>query len=464
MNTNDNPISILGLTGCILLLIGILIPSIFDGWSDYIVENIEASIQLQDSGKLVITSLIFTAKYSISNFFIFFGAMVLVNGLLGRTDMFYRLFIYAGIVMVTIVVYNILHHEGFSYIGHLITLSIILFIHHYIPKQKNFYVIYAVILFSILMAMSWMQLIPLLSKLGIGTSDIATSIKIADLYLTNHSLLNTLAAIFFIVFLIISVILVFLVHLLHKQITAMEKIQENEKELKEARIALVESKVYEEINSLVHDLKTPLSTLEGLSSLLDMRYKNNKLSSISIYISRMEAAIQKMNDMISEILYEDIKQPIAVKELLEYVTSHLILAKQNIEIQLELEEGMPLIYINKIRFSRAISNILENAIASLAGSEGIIQIKVKRKDNSIVFQIVDNGPGIEMSHIESIWREGFSTKNSSGIGLSFVKTVVENHNGTIHVSSVPGSHTQMKITLPVYEEGEITNGYNHLSR
>jgi signal transduction histidine kinase len=463
MSHNDNQISILTLTGVFLLILGILFPNIVEDWSTYMIENIEESILLKDGGKLVITSIVYMTRYCFVFFFIFFGAILVSDGML-RKNHPYRLYMYACIVLVTIIVYNYLHQEYFSYIGHLLTLSLLLFLQNYIPKRKNYYVIYSIVLLFVLMAMSWMQLIPALTKFGLGTNDLASSLKIADHYLTNNYLFNTLASILFVVFLVIPIILTFLVHLLNKQILTMEKIQENESELKAARIALVESKVYEEVNSLVHDLKTPLSTIEGLSSLIKMRLQTISEISIDSYIDRMGGSIQKMNDMISEILYEDIKQPISPKELIEYVTSHLILAEQSIEIDVNIEEDIPSIYVNKIRFSRAISNILENAIASLAGKAGVIQVAVKKVGETIVFQFLDNGQGIEASHLQDIWEDGFSTKNSSGIGLSFVKAVVENHQGTIQVNSVPGSFTQVTITLPVYEKGEKADEYHYLSR
>ncbi|WP_096273145.1 sensor histidine kinase [Paucisalibacillus globulus] len=462
MKKNDNHISIM--IGSLLVMLGILLPTIVESSSTYMIENMEASILLRDSGKLVIISILYVAKYTMIFFFIFFGGILVIHGKFNRNGNLIWQLLYALTILLILFIYNYLHKEGFSYIGILLTLAILLFIQGFIPRRKNFYLIYSVLLFIVLLAMSWMQLIPWLSKFGIGTNDIATSLKIADHYLTGNYLLNTLASLFFILFLIISVILTFLLNLLNKRIIAMEKIQEGEQELKAARIALVESKLHEEINSLVHDLKTPLTTMEGLSSLIKMRLEKSGETSIKNYLERMGSSIQKMNDMISEILYEHNKQPISIKELLEYVTSHLILAEQNIEIVVNLEGNLPPICVNKIRFSRAISNLLENAISSMAGKAGSIHVNVNRVDKHIVFRIIDNGQGIKTSHLHAIWDEGFSTRNSSGIGLSFVKSVVENHHGTIQVSSVPGSHTQMNIILPIHEEGEKAYEYNNLSR
>ncbi|MFD2761259.1 sensor histidine kinase [Lentibacillus juripiscarius] len=144
-----------------------------------------------------------------------------------------------------------------------------------------------------------------------------------------------------------------------------------------------------------------------------------------------------------------------------YVTSHLSFDDRFITLQLDIEENLPPVSVNKIRFSRAISNILENAISSFAGKKGFIHIRVKRIGQGILIRIEDDGPGIKAEHLNEIWRDGFSTKNSSGLGLSFVKRVIENHDGSITVNSIPGKVTQMNIIIPLEKAGEQANEFHH---
>ncbi|WP_404454203.1 HAMP domain-containing histidine kinase [Virgibacillus necropolis] len=456
MNKQKNNI-LKGAIGFILLTYGLIIPVFIKDWSLYIISNINQSISLHDSGRLLITSFSFAAKYVLIFLFIYFGSMLISSFIIRSLESVAFSYLFILITMLTIFLYNQIYHEQISYMSNLLSIGILLTLHHFIPKQKYFLGIYFIILFFILTAFQWLQLIPALSNLGIGTNDIAVSLKIADMYFTGNQLFNTLGTIFFIAFIIIAIIFTTLIHLINKQLYTLRKYQEQEEELEETRVALGEKIVYEEINTLVHDLKTPLVTVEGLTSLIQMKFPASKENStITTYFMRMDNSIEKMKDMISEILYENIKQPIEVKELLAYVTSHLELDKQEIELEINLENNLPTIYINKIRFARALSNILENAITSFAGKAGFIDIHVKRLGNSILFRIHDNGPGIPPSHLKSIWEDGFSTKKSSGIGLTFVKRIVENHNGRITVSSIPGTHTQMNIILPIHKEGEIS--------
>lgn len=443
----------IGSIGLLLVAYGEILPSFLDNWSLFIVESINESIIQSDSGLLLITSFVYIAKYLLTFFLIYVGSMLLAHAL--TKDLYSIVFsvVFIGVTLIALTLYNQFYLEHFSYLGHVLSTGIIVCLQLYIPR-KHFHFIFSIILFLVLLAVQWLQLIPALTAFGFGANDMAASIKIADNFLTGNSLFNTIATIFFVAFLTIAIIFTFLIHLVNKQTHTLRKYQVQEEELKETRTALVESKVYEEINMLVHDLKTPLVTVEGLVSLINMKMQPANGSALRNYFTRMEHSVEKMKDMITEILYENRKQELSVKELLEYVTSHLSLDEQRVRLVIEMGENLPPIYVNKIRFSRVISNIIENAISSFAGKKGFIHIGVKSIDNGILFQIRDNGPGIRSEHLDNIWLDGFSTKNSSGIGLSFVRRVVENHHGSVTVNSLPGRHTQMNIILPTLKVGE----------
>lgn len=461
---NDKRYLLIGLAGCLLVVYGLILPSLITNWSGLIIQTIDESILLHESGRLLIAAFTYVAKYLLLFFLIYFGAMMIAHSLSKSVEGVEFSFLFIIIASLSFYSYNQLYQENFSYLSHMITLGILVLHQLYIPKQKHFTVIFSIILFLVIMAVQWLQLIPALSPFGIGTNDIAVSIKLVDNYFTENNLFNTLATIFFFVFLIIAIIFTFLIHLVNKQIHTFNKYQEKEEELKETRVALVESKVYEEIVRLVHDLKTPLVTVEGLLSLIDLKMQPETQSKSAAYFERMDQSLTKMKDMISEILYEQTTHPIVVKELLEYVTSHLSLDEQLITLQIEIDKNVPPIHVNKIRFSRAIANLMENAITSFAGKAGEIDIHVKRVGSAVLIQVRDNGPGIPPDHLECIWIDGFTTRNSSGLGLSFVKKVVESHQGTITLDSIPGSHTKMNILIPIQKEGDKNDEHDHLNR
>lgn len=413
------------------------------------IDLIQESILSRDSGLLLIAAFVFVGRYLIIFFLIYLGAWILCMAV--STDKYPWLFPLCYILLTTmeLVFFNEIYQEHFAFQTHFLIIGLITLLQVYLPYQKYYYFIVSLVLIFVIFAIQWLQLIPALSVLGFGTNDIAVSVKVADKYITDHSLLNTMATIFFAAFLVMAIILTLLFHLQRKQVDTLKKFEVQGKELKETKVALVESKVYEEIATLVHDLKTPLVSVEGLMSLIEMKMADYSNTAMGDYFRQIDDSIGKMKDMISEILYEQKKKLISPRELLEYVVSHLNLSDKQIQLKIDVTDHIPPLFVNKIRFSRAISNLLENAIGSFNGNEGYIRVDVKKVDDMILIQITDNGPGIPQEDLDHIWKDGFSTKNSSGIGLSFVKRVVENHGGTISVNTSPHLYTQMDIYMPI---------------
>ena len=104
--------------------------------------------------------------------------------------------------------------------------------------------------------------------------------------------------------------------------------------------------------------------------------------------------------------------------------------------------------VNRIKMSRALINLLENAMDAVDPVHGEITVSVLRQDASVLLEVADNGVGILPDHSELIWEPGFSTKQSSGFGLSFVKEIVEKNGGTIRMESLERCGARVGITLP----------------
>ncbi|MYL33928.1 GHKL domain-containing protein [Pontibacillus yanchengensis] len=454
---DDKKIAYIAL-GCFLILFGILFPVQSMKWSSWIYENIEVSLESTDSGRLVMTALSYITWYSITFSFIYMGSMVISHTLSKRFFSIWNQLMFSGIVLASVLTYNHMYHEHYAYIIHFLLLGILLFLMNYIPKQRYFYVTFLLILVFMLFSVQWLNLIPALSNFGFGTDDFAVSMKITDEYLTDQKLFNTFSTILFGVFFLIAIIITTLLHLFSKQMMISRQYQQQTEELRETKGALIETNVYKEIHSLVHDLKSPLVTVEGLISLLSLKVQDEKSQS---YFDRISTSLEKMKDMVSEILYEDTKRELEVQELVNYVRSHVRQEDPNIAFHMQVEENLPNLYINKIRFARALSNVLENALRSLKDDGGNLYLDVEKHNQSIQFLIEDDGPGIDAAWLETIWEEGFSTKNSSGIGLPFVKNVVHQHGGTVSMESEPDVYTRVKIEIPVSEkeDEEHDSGY-----
>lgn len=454
---DDKRIAI-GAVGAFLLLIGLLLPTYTTDWTSWLYENIEWSLQSNDSGRLMITALSYISWYLMTFLFIYLGGMVLANIVArDRSSILYQV-LFVLIILGSVYVFNELYNEHYSYLIHLLVLGILLFLQNFIPQQKYFYIMYIVILAFILFSVQWLNLIPGMTKFGFGSDDFAVSIKLADEYLTDHILFNTLSTILFGVFFVIAIIVTTILHLYSKQVMISKQFQVQTQELKETRGALIETNVYKEIHSLVHDLKTPLVTVEGLLSLLAMKIQDTKSQA---YFHKINGSIEKMKDMVSEILYEETKREIHVQELMNYVVSHISLDDPSIDIKVKVEDDLPMVRVNKIRMSRAISNVVENAILSLQDEGGEVSVCCQESDEGVLITVKDDGMGIDPAYLEDIWEEGFSTKDSSGIGLPFVKNVIHQHGGTVQIESEPQVYTRVDMFIPFQSKEDNEDDSRH---
>ena len=110
---------------------------------------------------------------------------------------------------------------------------------------------------------------------------------------------------------------------------------------------------------------------------------------------------------------------------------------------------------NKIRLSRAIINLITNAYNGVSKETGKIHIMVEEKETFVNITVTDNGSGIEAGDMEHIWDLGYSDKQSTGLGLPFVRQVIENHKGAVHVESEKNHYTKVIVCL---RKGEQTDG------
>lgn len=437
--------------GFIFIALSILLPYLTENWTISIIQGIRESIQTEDSGKLAIIVFSYIARGLVIYFLMYVGSMLLSMFFNKNKETMFSQLVFTIVVTASVIIFNIIHLNKYSLLTHFFMILVTILLMSYVPRQRYFILLYSIILMQIILSVQWLNLIPSISNLGFGMDDLSTSIKIADAYLTSNKLLNIISVTFFLLFLSMAIFFTLLIHNYTQQILTLKKIQQQERELKDARIQVVESRVMKEIHMLVHDLKSPLVTVEGLTSLLMMIMPGKE--PVTKYLNKIDNSLNKMKEMISEILYEDERMTARVKELIEYAVSHTVFNDKDIDFVLDIADNLPKISINKIRMARVITNIIENAVLSIGDTEGYIGIKARAKQGGVVILIEDDGPGISPEKLNSVWEEGYSTKKSSGLGLPFAKRVVENHGGTISIESKPNSLTVVSIFIQNAEGG-----------
>lgn len=228
-----------------------------------------------------------------------------------------------------------------------------------------------------------------------------------------------------------------------------------QEQLLKNKMEMLEARTYSEIRNIVHDLKTPITTIVGLSSLTQVTTQDEEIAN---YQQRILKAADHMAEMVNEILYEEQMSPVRLSDLIRQISSFIAVNKEIADcVTYVIECGEIVVKVNRIRMVRAVINLVDNAFAACYGRDNSsIELRAETdKDNRGIITVIDNGKGLDNLQISRIWEPGVSLNNSSGLGLAFVKSVVEKHEGDITISSTPDIGTEVSIFLRGYKIGEV---------
>ncbi|MBN6186188.1 HAMP domain-containing histidine kinase [Aneurinibacillus sp. BA2021] len=294
------------------------------------------------------------------------------------------------------------------------------------------------ILIQLLLGFQWLEMVPSLTGTNLNTGRILVKMKEMAFTLGFDQALG-MYSIMLCFILVISAVIVSI------SFTMSAQKWHDRKKLHLAQLEAIQSRSGREVLHLVHDLKTPLTSVEGLISLMEMRVQDEKLRE---YCRMSSQSIASMSEMISEMLYEDKKSWFKLTDVMNYVqASRLSGTGACVTIKLPEQEDI-WIWINKIRITRALVNLIDNALDAIKGIEGgTVTVYAEVENEEVRLGVADNGPGISREDQEKIWEAGYSTKRHPGLGLSFVLQVAESHGGYVSVQSRIGEGTTVWMHL-----------------
>lgn len=219
------------------------------------------------------------------------------------------------------------------------------------------------------------------------------------------------------------------------------------------------------VHNMVHELKTPLTTIDLASQFLqdESVVKDEAMTQSYLkMISDESKSVRGLVDQIltvfsSEKLLEHNETDVYVNRLLTTVANihHLALVECKGELHFDLQAERDVVYGDITQLSNAFSNLIDNAIKYRNGNL-VLNISTQNVGNTIRISFADNGMGIEASNLPLIFEPftRFNTENEHyvkgfGLGLNYVDHVVKNHKGTISVESELHHGTTFVITLPL---------------
>jgi len=209
-----------------------------------------------------------------------------------------------------------------------------------------------------------------------------------------------------------------------------------------------------------HDLKTPLRAIGTLADWISKDYADKFDEQGMELVRLLVTKAKQMTAMIDDILqYSRVGQSLQVDRLVDLnkVVSDVIkeiAPAQNIEITIEHE--LPTIRCKRTHAIQIFQNLLGNAVKYMDKPRGQIRVGCVEQEDSWRFSVADNGPGIDKKYFDKIFRI-FQTLaprdgiESTGIGLSIVKKLVELNKGRVWVESQVGAGSTFFFTLPKVE-------------
>jgi len=364
----------------------------------------------------------------------------------GMAEVFERAILKTIIPLIAVplayVIVNVMTPLNYSFGATDIFLWLTIVVMQKLSKQKLNMGMKLLVFSQLIFGVAWLNQVPFLTPYGFGQGSLSIKVKQAAIEIGFGQVLTLYANVLFFIFVASAITLwIYLILYMEQWLISQD--------LRRAQLEASESRSGREVLHLVHDLKTPLSVIEGLVSLMELRWPDPKMQE---YCQTIYGSIHSMSKMVSEILYEDRKDWCELKELIDYIRASR-LSGTNLSVDIELEgEPQSSLYINKIRMTRAIINLIDNALDAIQEQgNGRVVLRARTLTNVVSLEVEDNGCGILADRVKKIWKTGYSTKDHPGVGLAFVRQVAEGHGGSVNVKSEVGQGTKFWITLPLGE-------------
>lgn len=215
------------------------------------------------------------------------------------------------------------------------------------------------------------------------------------------------------------------------------------------------------LSALSHDLRTPLTSLVGLSDSLAMSRpplappQRELAEAVRDEAIRMSSLVSNLLDM-ARIQSGEVKLNLQWQPFEEVVGSALHVSRSQLtrhQVQTRLARDLPLVRFDAVLIERVLCNLIENASKyTPAGSHIIITAEVKAQFLEVT--VSDNGPGLPQGREEAIFEkftrgERESAKPGVGLGLAICRAIVEAHGGTIHAERASIGGASFLFTLPL---------------
>ncbi|MFT6414779.1 MAG: PAS domain S-box-containing protein [Dokdonia sp.] len=203
-----------------------------------------------------------------------------------------------------------------------------------------------------------------------------------------------------------------------------------------------------------HDLKSPLRNINALINWIKADNKDTLTKETQGHLEMIDATLEKMERLISDLLdyssvgyANSISEEVDLNEVLADIEA-LLHCPENITVT--INKRLPRITADKVKIQQLFQNLMSNAIRYCDKAFGVVEICFSEDDRYFTFSVKDNGMGIPKQYHNKIFQIFQSLnrhKESTGIGLSIVKKIVDLYKGEVWLESKVGEGTTFFFTI-----------------
>lgn len=221
------------------------------------------------------------------------------------------------------------------------------------------------------------------------------------------------------------------------------------------------------VSTISHEFKSPLTSIRQLAEMLQtgrVPSEERRQKYYDVLLEQSERLslltenvlnFAKMEEGCKEFTFERTDMKYLIEDLVSSVQERVRHA--GFDIQLEVEDSLPPIMIDKDAIVQAVNNLIDNGL-KYSGEIKKVEVRAFKEERNLVIAIQDFGNGIEKDKMDKIFDRFYRggdeltrTVKGSGLGLTLVKHIVDAHHGSVHIESEPGQGSTFSLKLPLEE-------------
>jgi signal transduction histidine kinase len=231
--------------------------------------------------------------------------------------------------------------------------------------------------------------------------------------------------------------------------------------LKQKKLSVIKNDF---ISNMTHELKTPIATVSAaIEALRHFQAMDDKTKTLS-YLDISQQELKRLTDLVEKVLNISVeeseemtleKEAVNLVDLIDgIILRHRIKTARDVEIDFRHDLPDAVVRVDRLHFTNAVNNLVDNAIKYSRG-RAVIVVTLSGDEHRVLISIRDNGVGIPPYYHELVFDKFFRVPTGDlhnvkgfGLGLSYVKKVIERHGGAIELKSEPSQGSEFIITLP----------------